>query len=45
MLDAVGGVVVADKDRYINVGPDYLGRIPSVSCDILREAGKLWESV
>ena len=28
----------------LNVGPDYLGRIPSVSCDILREAGKLWES-
>ena len=27
----------------LNVGPDYLGRIPSVSCDILREAGKLWE--
>ena len=29
----------------LNVGPDYLGRIPSVSCDILREAGKLWESM
>ena len=28
----------------LNVGPDYLGRIPSVSCDILREAGRLWES-
>ena len=27
----------------LNVGPDYLGRIPSVSCDILLEAAKLWE--
>ena len=27
----------------LNIGPDYLGRIPSVACDILRDAGRLWE--
>ena len=27
----------------LNVGPDYLGRIPSVSCDILRQAGEIWK--
>ena len=27
----------------LNVGPDYLGRIPSISCDILRQASELWD--
>ena len=26
----------------LNVGPDYLGRIPSISCDILRQANDIW---
>lgn len=33
-----------NANYLLNVGPDYLGRIPSVSCDILKEAAQLWES-
>ena len=46
--EAVVGLRRLCRDRganyLLNVGPDYLGRIPSVACDILRRAGELWEA-
>lgn len=40
VLEIKNHLAVRGANYLLNVGPDYLGRIPAPACDILREVGK-----
>ena len=40
-MQSIDKIMLMGGSYLLNVGPDYLGRIPAPSVDILREVGKL----
>jgi alpha-L-fucosidase len=40
IIEIKNHLAVRGANYLLNVGPDYLGRIPAPSCDILREVGR-----